>query len=133
MRSGVSTDMGGLLLPVALPTCTYTPTGRDIARPHSPADPTTIRGMSANPSSTASDHLTPVHEAAALLGGSPALYTALIEGGLIEGELRDGTWHVDAAVVGAALAMRERTFRRTEKCASNSRFDPKVKTVGGAA
>ncbi|MGZ9829510.1 hypothetical protein ACXYTP_21580 [Tsukamurella ocularis] len=65
--------------------------------------------MSDHLSDTPAEHLVPVHEAAAILGGSPALYVALLRGGLIEGELRDGVWHVDAAVVGAALAVRSRT------------------------
>lgn len=63
--------------------------------------------MSTNPPDTAPDRLTPVTEAARQLGGSPALYVALIEGGLVEGQLIDGVWHVDTGVVGAALAVRE--------------------------
>ncbi|WP_132413930.1 hypothetical protein [Mycobacteroides abscessus] len=64
--------------------------------------------MSTNPSDTPADPLVPVTEAAAILGGSPALYAALIEGGIIDGELRGGVWHVDTGVVAAALAVRER-------------------------
>ncbi|TWS20685.1 hypothetical protein FK529_04920 [Tsukamurella asaccharolytica] len=65
--------------------------------------------MSDHLSSSAPHALVPVTEAAALLGGSPALYIALLAGGLVEGELRDGVWHVDTDVLAAALAVRERT------------------------
>ncbi|CAM3727577.1 Helix-turn-helix domain-containing protein [Tsukamurella ocularis] len=82
------------------------------------------------------DHLVPVHDAAAILGGSPALYAALLRAGLIEGELVGGEWHVDTGVVAAALAVRERA--RSEgaitraTCTDAAQGHP-ARTVGGAA
>ncbi|KXP13914.1 hypothetical protein [Tsukamurella pseudospumae] len=92
--------------------------------------------MSSTAPDTPADHLTPVTDAARILGGSPALYVALLRGGIIEGSLIDGEWHVDTGTVGAALAVRG--CARSEGAITRATCDDAAqghpaRMVGGAA